>query len=314
MPDGPTVIFIGGWGRTGSTLLARLLATSPGVANVGEIRYLWGRGLLGDSQCGCGSPVQDCDFWSAVFERAGVAPSESYARRMDSLVASSSLRRGMWRKSSPEDPDRSFLRAEMAKLLQAVVDESGAKVIVDSSKDVSFLWAYPRDLRVVLVHFWRTPAAVVDAWTDSSRHRSDAIGSDAFPNFGLGRAVAYLYALNLMALRARPRHLKLERLTVDYESLVEDPEPVVLGIGDSVGRLDAPSTLSSWKLPTDYGVQHSISGNPSRFDSREGIRRDTRYRERMTPWHRWLVSLICAPLSLIVSITKRRDCADLRSQ
>ena len=42
MPDGPTVIFIGGWGRTGSTLLARLLATSPGVANVGEIRYLWG--------------------------------------------------------------------------------------------------------------------------------------------------------------------------------------------------------------------------------------------------------------------------------
>ena len=314
MSDEPSIIFIGGWGRTGSTLLARLLATSPGVTNVGEIKYLWSRGLLGNSQCGCGSSVEECVFWSAVFERAGVVPSDSYARRMAGAVASSSLRRGIWRKSFSGDSDRSFVREEFTKLLGAIADESGANVIVDSSKDVSFLWAYPQGLRVALVHFWRTPAAVVDAWTDSARHRSMAVGSDAFPDFGSVRAVTYLYALNLMALFARPIHLRLERLTVDYESLVEDPERVVSGVGSVAGRLGVPSSLGSWELPADFGVQHSISGNPSRFDSRVKIRRDTRYRDRMKPWRRWLISLMCAPLSLIVNITKRCDRVKLRSQ
>ena len=38
------VLYIGGWGRSGSTLLDRVLGQVPGVVSLGEVRELWQRG------------------------------------------------------------------------------------------------------------------------------------------------------------------------------------------------------------------------------------------------------------------------------
>ena len=38
------VLFVGGLGRSGSTLLARMLGTIPGMVSVGELVHLWKRG------------------------------------------------------------------------------------------------------------------------------------------------------------------------------------------------------------------------------------------------------------------------------
>ena len=58
------ILFISGWGRSGSTLLDRLLGQIEGFHSAGEIRYLWDRGLLDDRPCGCGQPVRRCEVWS----------------------------------------------------------------------------------------------------------------------------------------------------------------------------------------------------------------------------------------------------------
>ena len=73
MPDSstdPVVVYVGGLGRSGSTLLERALARLPGFVGLGEVVYLWERGLLNDETCGCGEPFSDCAFWRAVGERA----------------------------------------------------------------------------------------------------------------------------------------------------------------------------------------------------------------------------------------------------
>ena len=43
-----TVLFIAGMGRSGSTILSRLLGQAPGVCYVGELCYLWDQGLTND--------------------------------------------------------------------------------------------------------------------------------------------------------------------------------------------------------------------------------------------------------------------------
>ena len=48
MSDVP-VLYIGGWGRSGSTLLAHVLAEVPGFVSVGELRYVWQGGLRATS-------------------------------------------------------------------------------------------------------------------------------------------------------------------------------------------------------------------------------------------------------------------------
>src|SRR5438270_11044874 len=64
------VLYLAGTGRSGSTLLARILDRNDGVFAAGELRYFWQRGLLEDRLCGCGEPFSRCPFWSEVMERA----------------------------------------------------------------------------------------------------------------------------------------------------------------------------------------------------------------------------------------------------
>jgi len=49
-----TVLFIGGLGRSGSTLLDRMLGRLDDVWSVGELVHLWERGLSQNNRCGCG--------------------------------------------------------------------------------------------------------------------------------------------------------------------------------------------------------------------------------------------------------------------
>ncbi len=65
-PEPVRVLYIGGSGRSGSTLVERMLGALPGVCNVGEVVLMWERGLLRGERCGCGIPLPQCPFWRAV--------------------------------------------------------------------------------------------------------------------------------------------------------------------------------------------------------------------------------------------------------
>ena len=87
----PLVLYIAGWGRSGSTLLERLLAEVDGVTLLGEVVHLWERGVREDELCACGTAFSGCPFWSEVGRvPRGLKPSESdyrddvaMARRVD---------------------------------------------------------------------------------------------------------------------------------------------------------------------------------------------------------------------------------------
>ena len=66
----PRVLFVGGLGRSGSTLLELLLAQSADVCAVGEVVHLWERALGADERCGCGERFTACPFWPRVGEHA----------------------------------------------------------------------------------------------------------------------------------------------------------------------------------------------------------------------------------------------------
>jgi len=57
------VLYIGGWGRSGSTLLDLILGQAPGLFSAGEVREIWQSGLAENRLCGCERPFRDCSFW-----------------------------------------------------------------------------------------------------------------------------------------------------------------------------------------------------------------------------------------------------------
>src|SRR5215207_2809734 len=73
------VLYIVGVGRSGSTLLERMLGAVPGSVNA-----IFSRVSSEDQRCGCSEPFSRCPFWTAVGDRAfgGWSP---VTRRMAAL-------------------------------------------------------------------------------------------------------------------------------------------------------------------------------------------------------------------------------------
>ena len=63
------VLFIAGWGRSGSTLLADLLGNCKDFFCIGEFR-LWARRYRENYLCGCGSAFRECHVWGKIFDEA----------------------------------------------------------------------------------------------------------------------------------------------------------------------------------------------------------------------------------------------------
>ncbi|NNE43484.1 MAG: hypothetical protein HKN12_04695, partial [Gemmatimonadetes bacterium] len=72
------VVYITGYGRSGSTLLDILIGQADGVTGVGELDLLhrdWG-----ERGCSCGKDYDDCEFWSAVETSRLATLTEAVAR------------------------------------------------------------------------------------------------------------------------------------------------------------------------------------------------------------------------------------------
>ena len=91
----PTILYVGSYGRSGSTLLGRVLAEAPGTVCLGETRYVWSRGLLDNAQCGCGVPFRSCPFWTAVGVEAFDGWAAVDAERLSELDRQTNLLRAL---------------------------------------------------------------------------------------------------------------------------------------------------------------------------------------------------------------------------
>lgn len=72
------VLFIGGYGRSGSTLLDRMLGQMEGFFSAGELRYIWDRSFAENQLCGCGKPFKKCAFWSTVIDETSFDGQKAY--------------------------------------------------------------------------------------------------------------------------------------------------------------------------------------------------------------------------------------------
>ena len=190
------VVYVTGWGRSGSTLLDVVLGQLPGFFSAGELVYLWSRGIGAGWTCGCGSPVASCAVWGEVLAGAYTSPAQDVARRMELLeqrlirtrhlpaLFSPGLRR-RWRPGLLEEYADS-----LASLYGSLARVTGSRVIVDSSK----LPAYAAVLgsidgiEVYVVHLTRDPRAVAYSWASGTN-------PGITERVGIGKSSALLGAL-----------------------------------------------------------------------------------------------------------------------
>ncbi|WP_370618059.1 glycosyltransferase [Mumia qirimensis] len=299
------VLYVGGLGRSGSTLLERSVAQLPGVCGLGETVYMWERGLVNDERCGCGQPFSACGFWTAVgdaafggWENVDAERLATLARTVDDVkhVPRMFLGRGGRQFAEAAEEYVSFYE----RLYAGVRDVTGCEVIVDSSKITSLAYLLNRSQRVDLrmVHILRDPRAVAYAWTKVVR-RPEITGSTAYMPRYSPAYMGCLYSghhVLLEALRLRG----VPTMNLRYEDFADEPLPAVRAVAEFAGLTwDRDAVFGADDHTLDLGTVHTASGNPSRFQTGEvAVRRDESWRRAMPRRQQLVVSALTAPLAL----------------
>ena len=248
------IVYIAGYGRSGSTLLDVLLGQSPGVVGTGEVTFLF-RAAEHLVPCSCGEPLADCAVWGPVLADVEAAGFDFPAAE---------------RVTRPVDRGRVAPTDDYARLWRTVYDRlaaGGAAAVVDSSKSARnargravALAELGHDVHVV--HLRRRALDVLNSVRRGTNRSLQAGADDS--RLRVPRAIV----AKLLADRDATRSLaKLGGHDVRYEELVRDPsgalapllqslpEPLAAGVREALHAAATGAAL-------DLG--HGIAGNRAR--------------------------------------------------
>jgi hypothetical protein len=299
-----TLAYVGGFGRSGSTLLAQMLSGLDGVCALGEVIHLWDRGVRRDELCACGEPFSGCPFWRQVGDLAfggwrtddadEVARLRSVADRNRQVPRMwSGMVGGLLSSAAGQLGER------MVGVYKAAAAVSGASTVVDSSKHPAVVYALRRqsDLDLRVVHLVRDSRGVAYSWTKTVPRPEAGVDSDlsTMDQYEPWRS-AMLWNVQNAALTALAT-TKTPVRRVRYEDVVDDPIATTATLATFIGA--DPDRVGTYvdRDTVTVPASHQVSGNPIRMTTGPvTLRRDDTWRTSLRPGDRRLVTGLTAPL------------------
>jgi hypothetical protein len=257
-----------GEGRSGSTVLDIILSNLTGAVGVGELWTFLEDDEDRTSLCSCKREFRDCTFWNGVRERFLAEVGES------DLTSANTVRRDHDRlkalfprlllRRRPPGFD-AYVRYNTA-LYAAIEAESGASIIIDSTKHVGRALNLLRcpDLDVHLIHLVRDGRAI--AWSKiRDLQRRQEPGFDRWRNRpGVSQKTPHETILTWLvknALALRIGALSDGRYSlVRYEDLITRPRDVLHQIGREAD-LDMSPVIRLLDDSNGFAQSHQIGGN-----------------------------------------------------
>jgi hypothetical protein len=232
----PTVLYIMGAGRSGSTILGVALGNCQDVFFAGELdRWFARSGVPRDG-------ARRASFWSSVLEQVGDAEDLFVSDTTVLERSSTLLHLANWRA-------RRRLRGRYREVSQAlylaIARASGATHIVDSSHyplRARELMALP-DIDLHLLFLVRDPQSVV-----ASLGRRDV----AERRFAAPAANAYLWLTYMVSVLVFLSHPRRRRLLVRHEDFLADPEGVLRQILTHCGAPSGVPDLAALQVGVPF--------------------------------------------------------------
>jgi hypothetical protein len=278
------VVYIAGYGRSGTTVLDIAFGQHAAVLGAGEITALTRHVWRENEFCACGKPVHDCDFWSSVLAEwsKGQEPSlmSEYGLAQQKIEGSAWLARTLLRLGVGRHFKSYSLHT--TRLFQELLSRSGKDIVIDSSKLPARAMALAHipniDLRII--HLVRDGRGV--AW-------SLLKGYDRDPRSGLQKKIrpksvfrtALRWTIVNLATEYLSRKLGPQRvLRLRYEDFTSDPAAVMRRIGTFVA-LDLGQIGRKLQRGDPIGPGHQIAGNRLRMNASLSLVKDESWRSLM---------------------------------
>jgi hypothetical protein len=273
------VLYIAGSGRSGSTLLSRLLGEVGGMVNVGQAAFHYA-GQCPPIPCGCGVAPHQCEFWKDIPANPQLQElgQEFFRKRHFARLAFADYM---------GNPKARELMFALRELYQSLRRKTGAEVIVDCSKNPAraYMLARTPGVRLLVVHLIRSPYGVAASWREPKEYLFHV------PAWRAALSWNFIQASSELMFRRRPVH----HWVIRYEDLVESPGVFVEAIATAVlGRPVDCSFLQGNRAKLK--VQHMLAGNPDVFQGSDLL--IERREPALSVGARLVVSAITFPIAL----------------
>jgi hypothetical protein len=286
-----------------------MLGRVPGFVAVGELGYLWDKGLVENIKCGCGVPFRECSFWERVGAEGfggwdSVDPQEVLTLRETLSLQGRQLpgwlslplvlEPGLW----PHYRRSAHRYAEfMARLYLGISRVSGEAIILDSMKRPYHVYSVAGipELDVSVVHLVRDPRGVAFSGTKVVRRQGAIEGEFRLRRSPFRSGVRWMWVN--AAFEALPR-TGVPVTRVRYESLVRNPrEEIARIVGSTRGQVGDSDLGFIHDEGVDLHPDHLVAGNRMRLlAGRQPLRRDDEWKAGLSSRHQRTVSLVTWPL------------------
>jgi hypothetical protein len=152
------IVYIVGYGRSGTTLADILIGNLDGHFSTGELSFFAKNGIVDNEYCACGSRVNHCPFWNKVikeWDSKRKLKIEDYIAYNYSYFRNKRIIPFFYKLLLPDNRFQLFL--EDTKVLYEIIYElNGNRTIVDSSKSPYRLWMLRKlGFEIKVVHIVR---------------------------------------------------------------------------------------------------------------------------------------------------------------
>lgn len=283
------IIYIAGYGRSGSTLLARILGSHENIFTVGELINFLNLLNIDDSICSCGIEIQSCSFWSGIIQKfknnhANISDLAASQRKIESISNLSSYISG--KNTSDDIAYKDVHRSLINSIFQQLPEN--VRYIVDSSKTTWSRFLRPITLskisaqHVKVVHIVRDGRGCMWSMikgTDTGLLRDAKLKQHS--SFPVLRTALHWALANWAAHIFQAIHPSNNYCRIRYEDLIERPEKICNTLGEFLGfRFDRQAEII--RKGGDIPIGHLIAGNRMRSFKKVRIRADVEWEKCLT--------------------------------
>ncbi|MEM6577878.1 MAG: sulfotransferase [Pseudomonadota bacterium] len=257
------MLYIAGYSRCGSTILDMVLNAAQGAVSTGELTYLLDDAADPSRLCTCGKPFHSCGRYGGWTANRSTTEA-ALVRRVESRAGLQALLSEQPR----TEIDRVY--AQYAQSLFAHIhDQTGAKVIVDSSKSAKDAAGRPlalariAGLDVRVLHLTRDPRATIRSYLDRGSnwvlegHRAPKTLESWRPILGWTLA-------NRLAAKVGRALGPENYMHIRLEDILNDPEAGLARVGDFAG-LDLAPVAAAVLSGQPFAAGHNVGGNRTRL-------------------------------------------------
>ncbi len=291
------ILYLAGWGRSGSTLLARILAQAEGCVHLGELRTLWIDGFQARSTCGCGQLLRQCGVWQDIFQRgfAGATPLDPVA--FNHLRQTHEPRTAQLWHHLLRPATKAQFRAQSQPYLQvlrqlygAIADLYPGATIVDDSlhPGYGYLLSLVPEFEVTVVHLVRDGRACAYSW---AKRQKKGLGSYSLRDSALG------WNLRNLAVEGLGRDPDLRYRRLRYEDWIQQPQAAIADLLQFAHIAADPHACFVEPHAVRLGISHSVFGNANRTETGViPLQLDHAWQQHLGRRNTLLVTALTAPL------------------